>query len=325
MKIKAEISYNLDILCFVNTMTADDYFVDKHKEAFVKFFPLISDETKRNIQDMVKTLGSSMLSPRLTLHISSLTDFNSRHLIEMLRSHAEMEASLNLTPYKYSREDFDTYFSFLESAIIPLISELEAAGFYLFWKEERLPLIEKKCGEIEQYLVRYDAEQIMRRYKGDIDSSDFTVYLCSFTHPLGIKLCGNNLISDSKYKNDTILSNVTHEAFHPPYNNEAVKPYLDKIAQMPLVLTAFENQSPNSGYDTMDGFIEENIVEALGIYVLVKLGVDMNTDEYFKTHDDGSHVISPFFYKYLCEAPKDARESFEDYFIKFANDFITIE
>lgn len=318
MQIKTGISYNLDMLCFLNIMTGDALYVSRHKESFEKYYPLISDEIKRNIQSMVKEQSHAMLSPKLTLLVSSLPDFNARNLVEMLRCHAEMEHTINQTPYKHTHDELAAYFLHVENAIIPLITALEAIDFRSFWAEERLPMIKQKCELIDKYLTRYDLAQLMRQYNKD-DCSDITVYLCSFTDPHGIALCGNDVITDSSYKGETILSNVTHESFHPPYDSEKVRLSLEKIAQKPWVQSAFENQSRSSGYNGMEGFIEENIVEALGIFVLIKLGIDMDTAAYFKTHDGGSHVISPYFYTYLCEVEKDANESFEDYFNKFAN------
>ena len=320
MQLKTGISYNLDALCFLNIMTQDEMYVSRHKSVYEQFYPLISPEIKQSISGMVTWQGNSMLSPKLTLLISSLPNFNDRNLIEMLNSHAEIETCINQTPYKYTHEELKPYFAYVDSAIIPLIKELEALSFYKFWQETRLPMIKAKCEIIDKYLTQYDVELLMKQYN-KADSSDITVYLCSFTDPLGIALCGNNVISDSSYKGETILSNITHEAFHPPYNAEAVRPSLDKLAQKPWVKAAFENQNPSSGYNTMDGFIEENIVEALGIFVLVKLGVDIEPMEYFKAHDGGSHVISPYFYEYLCAAEKDAGESFEDFFVRFADGF----
>ena len=225
---------------------------------------------------------------------------------------------MNQTPYIFARESFDFYFAYIESAIIPLLKELEAAGLYDFWKENRLPVIKEKCEVVDQYLDQYNVEHLIGQFRC-IDSSDFTVYMCSFAKPHGIKLCGNNLISDCSYKDDTILSNVTHEAFHPAFDFGIVQPSLDTLAAKPWVQHAYENQSPNSHYYPIEGFIEEHIAEALGIYVLAQLGVDIDPMEYFNTHDGGSHVISPYFYQYLCETPKQSGESFEDYFTRFVD------
>jgi hypothetical protein len=299
-------------------MTADDYYINFHKEMFEKFYPLISDKTKQNMQEMIKQQGYSMLAPTLTLFISSLSNFNSRNLTEMLKSHEEIESSMNNTPYIFPHETFIRYFSFFDSTIIPLLDELEKAGFYKFWQENKLPLIKARCEEIDKYMEKYNAEDLINQYK-NFDNSDFTVYLCSFANPHGIGLCANSIISDYSYPNDTILSNVTHEIFHPPYNFETVKQSVNVLAEKSWVKEAFKNQNPNSGYYAIEGFIEEHIVEALGIYILSNLGIDIDPIEYFKNHDEGSHVISPYFYKYLCENKKDSAQSFEDYFIQFVD------
>jgi len=41
MKIKSAISYNLDLLCFLNSMTGNKFIADYHKEAYEKFYPLV--------------------------------------------------------------------------------------------------------------------------------------------------------------------------------------------------------------------------------------------------------------------------------------------
>jgi len=308
----------LDILCFLNIMTANKYYIDFHKELFEKFYPLISEKTKQNIQEMIKQQGYSMLSPTLTLLISSLSNFNDRNLIEMLKSHDEVENSMNKIPYIFSHQDFSFYFSFFDSAIIPLIEELETAKLNNFWQANKLPLIKKRCQEIDSYMEQYSVENLISQYR-NFDNSDFIVYLCSFAAPHGLKLCGNNIISDFSYSKDNILSNVTHEIFHPAFNFETVKQSLNVLAEKSWVKEAYQNQNPNSGYYTIEGFIEEHIVEALGVYVLIQLGVDIKPSEYFKNHDEGSHVISPYFYKYLLENKKDISQSFEDYFIHFVD------
>jgi len=319
MRIKTKTSYNMDILCFLNVMTADRYYTDFHKDAFEKFYPLVSDGLKQKMAAMVKELGDSALSPMLTLFISSLPNFSERNLSEMLRSREEVEAALKQTPYAFAPEELAKYFSLYESAAIPLIAELEAAGFYDYWKESRLPAIEAKRKEVDAHMEQYDIEKLVNKYKNgrNIDNSDFTIYLCSFAHPYGIKLCGNNLITDSCYSNQIILQNVTHEAFHPPYDFKLVKGAVQALAEKAWVKEAFDNQNPNSSYRPIEGFIEENIVEALGIHVMVQLEADIDPMEYFKTHDDGSHVISPYFYEYLRDNEVKPAQPFEDYFIDF--------
>ncbi|MCL2361042.1 MAG: hypothetical protein FWC73_04410 [Defluviitaleaceae bacterium] len=320
MKLQTGISYNMDMLCFLNIMTGDEFYVTRHKEAFERWYPQLSNTIKTKINEFTAKRGNSMLSPTITLFTSSLNDFNNRNLVDMLGCFQEIENSMNMTPYIFGKEEFEAYFSFFTSTVIPVISELEKKGFYDFWVKNRLPAIREKCTEIDRRLGDYEIDEIMSRF-GDIDNSDCTIFLCSFADPLGIKLCGNNLITDASYSLDIILSNATHELFHPPYKIKRVRDYVQKLFDMPWVKDAFDNQDPNSGYNTMEGFIEENIVEALGIYVAIKLGAGIQPYEYFKNHDGGSHVISPHFYHYLCENQKECSKPFEDYFISFVESF----
>jgi hypothetical protein len=266
--------------------------------------------------EMVKNNGSSMLSPSYTLLVSSLEDFTNRALTEMLASPAEIEERIKLSPYNFTRGELDGFFKDFKTVVIPMLNELEALGFRDFWKETRLPLILKKCGVINGYFEKHNIKELIEKYK-KFGGDDVTVYLCSFARPHGIKLCGYRLISDFSYRNETILSNVTHELFHPPYDRNEAAAALNALAAKDWVVKAFESQDPHSGYPEMMGFIEENIVEALGIYIAYLLGAEKEPYEYFRRHDGGSHVISPYFFKYLTENETIPGEEFIDYFNKF--------
>jgi len=318
MRLKTSISYNLDILCLLNTLTADGYYTKRHKEVFDAWYHRLSDAVKQKMHEWVLKHGNATISPTITLLISSLADFNNRSLIEMLGEFDEIKQSMKKTPYIFEKEKFEELFSWFSSTVIPLVSELEEKGFREYWEQNWLPKIQKKCTEIDSRLIDFKMDQVLQPF-GDIANTDCIIYLCAFTDPLGIKLCGNNLITDIRYSLDIILSNATHEIFHPPYNQDKIRDNVQFLFDKPWVKKAFDNQSPNSGYSTMEGFIEENIVEALGIYIAVKLGACIEPYEYFKNHDGGSHVVSPHFYKYLCENKKVQAQSFEDYFIEFVS------
>ncbi|MDR3206951.1 MAG: hypothetical protein LBT60_01335 [Oscillospiraceae bacterium] len=318
MRISAQASRNLDMLCLLNTLTADEYYVKRHREVFDRFYPALSQGVRDGMAAMVAGQGYAMLSPALTLMVSALDGFQERSLTDMLACHGEIEKAMARTEYGFSREAYDRYFAFFTDTAIPLIEELEGLGFEAFWRAERLPAIEAKRAALEAYLQNYRAEDMINVYK-PFDCQDLTVYICAFAAPHGIKLCGYNLISDVSYPEATILSNITHEVFHPPFDYGRVRPSLDALAQKPAVIRAFANQNPHSGYHDMDGFIEEHVVEALGIHVLARLGADIDPAGYFKTHDEGSHVISPYLYEYLAQNPKDPAAAFEDYFAGFAD------
>jgi hypothetical protein len=193
---------------------------------------------------------------------------------------------------------------------------LEDNGFKDYWNTVKLPIIQNKILELKPYLTQYNLEDIIGEFK-DFDNSEMDVYICSFANPHGIKLCGNALLSDAAYNKETILANMTHEVFHPPYVYDEVKEYVDLLAKKDFVNKAFNEQNPLSGYSEMNGFIEENIVEALGTYIVYMLGVEKEPYEYFKMHDGGSHVLSPLFFKFMLHNKRNPEQSMNDFFISF--------
>jgi hypothetical protein len=317
VKITAVPSYNLDVLCFLNVMTSDEYYVKRHREAYNKFYPLLSPDTKANMEEAVKAFGSSMISPTAALLISSLADFGSRDLIQMLISRTEIEEQIGKSPYRFTRDELDGLLNSFKAHLVPAVLELERAGFRDYWKNERLPSITQKCDEINGYFKKFDIRDLILSFK-DFKDEDITVYICSLAAPHGIKLCGYSLISDMSYRNETILANVSHEMFHPPYDLKKVQSSVQALARKKWVRDAFLNQDPHSGYAEMNGFIEENVVEALGTYIVYKIEAEADPYGYFEKHDGGSHVISPRLFRYLLENPKDREQPFEDYFNGFA-------
>jgi len=318
MRLKTAISYNLDLICLAGIMTGDDLFIDIHKDVFDTWQPKLSKDIKTKLSDLVNRRGDAFISPLITLFISSLANFNDRNLLEMLSNFDEIKESMNKTPYHFSDESFNTHFTSFTKIIIPLISELEGNGIREYWNANKLPLIKTKCIELDNQLIKYNMQDVLQPF-ANINKADCEIYLCAFANPFAIKLCGNALVTDVSNPLDIILANASHEIFHPPYNYEIVKNYVLKLANKPWVKAVYDSQPASAGFGSEVGFIEENIVEALGIYVAVKLGANIEPYQYFKDHDAGSHIVSPHFYKYLCENEKAHEQSFEDYFIEFVD------
>ena len=79
---------------------------------------------------------------------------------------------------------------------------------------------------------------------------------------------------------------------------------------------AFETKDPRFGYATMAGFIEENVVEAMAIFICHKIGLEKDPIGYFAKHDGGSHMLSVVLFEYFGKYPKSSEQSFEAYFLE---------
>lgn len=305
-------SYNLDLLNFFNVITGDDFYTKYHMEAYIKFKDTLSNEAKNNIKNLVEINESSMLGPMLCLVISAVPDFNSLKLQDLLGDTKLIKKYFSNSVY-FDEEEWNTKEKIFKP-ILHIINELEKNGFYEYWTEKRLPEIMKSKKDLSGFVSQYNLQEDMENMLGTRCMDEITLYLCSFASPHGIKICGNNYISDITFPRETTLLVAVHEMFHPPYNSKNIKEELKRVEEEPFFKNAFETKDPKFGYAEMDGFIEENVVEAMSLFVCEKLGLVKDSFEYLKKHDKGSHVFSVILMKYFKLYQKPKEQSFEEYF-----------
>jgi hypothetical protein len=201
--------------------------------------------------------------------------------------------------------------------LIPVIKEIERCGFREYWRRERLPIIQRKQRQFRAYANKFQLDYEIERMLGQGKAPEsIAVYLCSFAAPHGIKICGPRYIADTAFPKEVVLGVAVHEMFHPPYDARNLEQELEKLGNDPLLQHAFETKDPRFGYPTMEGFIEENVVEAMAIFICHKIGLEKDPLGYFEKHDDGSHLLSVVLFDYFGKYPKTSEQSFEAYFLE---------
>ncbi|MGZ9583015.1 hypothetical protein [Paenibacillus marinisediminis] len=286
MAFEVATSYTLDALNFLNVLTRDEFYVKRHVEDHQQFLSMNTEANQRLMSEIIRIQGGTMLSPFLTLVVSSVPDFDSYDLSELLRSKDLLQSYFSRTPY-YQEDSWGKkkeLFS-LASEVIPVFKE-----------------INHMLGPSSQ-----------------IDH--IVLYLCSYAAPHGIKIAGPRFISDVSYRNEITLGIAIHEMFHPPYRVEQLDHHFDKLKHEPELLTAFNKQKERFGYTKIEGFIEENVVEAMGLYICEKIGLEKDPYTYLNNHDDGSHVLSVILLNYMQNHPKDGGVDFQDYYNEFLKTF----
>ena len=180
-----------------------------------------------------------------------------RHKSEIRKKHSK--STNPFPPFLYFMS-----FRLINRMVIPLTKELEDAGFRDFWYKDRLPLLQKKCSELDNYFANCkigDMDEMLSRFKA-IDKNDFTIFICSFARPMGVKLCGNNMIYDYSYeKNDDALKILVHELLHPLVRHKAVQPYVKSLGKKPWVQEGYKNQKLGMTYRPMEMYVEEKFVK----------------------------------------------------------------
>jgi len=313
-------NYNFEILSFLNILTSDEYYVQHHREAYNKFYPLISENTKKNITAMTNILHRTNIAFPLNLLLAQINGYENNSIAGSFSKKDEITAiitQLKKTPY-IPLEYLEQIDSIL-GMCLEITDDLERNGFNNYWNQEIKPVVEKICQENQELVSKNEFINIFLQYKPLLPNK-INIYICAFHRPHGTKLTLSGdamILSDSFSSQNRTLMVIAHEMFHPPYDIRKAQESIKKLSEIPFVIEAFNNQNDNVKYSQMDYFIEENIVEALGIYVVYMLGIENDPHTYFKNHDYGSHVISPLFFDYMLERPKKNEETFEDYLHDF--------
>ena len=315
--IKFRSSYNLDISSFLNVMSADEYYVNFYRDEFERFYPLLSDEIKSAYSAFLKSMNRSNIAVALTTGISLIENFNERDIKKLMVAQDEIEKNLYNSQYPPELIGGLEMLPQFTGLIVQLIQELEEHGFKKFWEDNRRPLAQKRIERLEVLFSKNKMLEKIEQYK-KIQAEDVNVYVCTYAHPHGTKLFNDSLIIDYKWPDKAIINTFAHELFHPPYKLENVQKTIDLLKEKDFVKKAYDNQDPQIAYSPMEGFIEENIVEALGTFIASSCGFEDEPYKYFQKHDNGSHVISPYLFKYLSDNDIRKEQSFEEYF----NDFV---
>jgi hypothetical protein len=313
MKFHVRYSYNLDLLNLINVLTAEGFYVGRHKGIFEIFGETLSRQSKDCIREAVEINGSAMLGPLLCLIISAVPNFERRSVVRMFSDMDLLQDNFKRFGY-YEAEDWPKNASIFGS-LLPVVRELEIKGFREYWQKERLPQIKRTQRQFRSFANRFHLDHEIEEMLGLGQTLEsITVYLCTFAAPHGIKVCGPQYITDVVFSKETSLGIAVHEMFHPPYNAKNLEKELQRLGDDPLLKHAFETKDPRFGYSTMEDFIEENVVEAMAIFICHKLGIEKDPLAYFAKHDGGSHMLSVVLFDYFKRYPKSKNQIFEEYF-----------
>lgn len=316
MAFEVAASYTLDALNFLNVLTRDEFYVKRHREDAERFQAFHTERNQRLMAELVRLNGRTMLSPFLTLVVSAVPGFDSMDLIELLQSPDLLKHHYSQTPY-YDEEDWEENKPLF--ALLPeIIGSLEHIGFKDHWHKHKQPYLLQKGEEIAAFSSRYSVFAEINQMLGPASKIDqIVLYLCSYAAPHGIKIAGPRYISDVSFTMEFTLGVSIHEMFHPPYRIGELDPLFSRLLLAPVLLAAFDKQKERYGYSTMEGFIEENVVEAMSLFIWEKIGLEKDPYAYLKKHDEGSHLLSFLLLSHLQCQPKAETASFTDYFNRF--------
>jgi hypothetical protein len=317
-----EPSFKFDTLCLLNTLTADPYYLNYYQSEYEKFEPKLTLPVKKalaRLKQTVKDENRNIISAFLCLYFSATEDRTLDDMLLTIENSNTMKSRLKKTSY-FSEGGWKLYESVREDLKIIFLF-LKDIQIESYWAEHILPKVMQKTKEIEKDLPKYDVIAEVEHHLGfALASNTITVYMLYYSQPHGIKITGTRYLTDIAWPFKIVLRNAVHEMMHPPYdlpNDKELRKYLNLLKKDEFLMDKVLNHNPSFGYNSFEGFIEEDCVQAIEQIINEKLGIEVESRRRWKGIDDGMHVFAVALYKLMKEEHFNQKgELFRDFLIR---------
>jgi len=317
-----EPSFKFDTLCLLNTLTADPYYLNYYQPEYEKFEPKLTLPVKKalaRLKQTVKDENRNIISAFLCLYFSATEDRTLDEMLLTIENSNTMKSRLKKTPY-FSEGGWKLYESVREDLKIIFLF-LKDIQIESYWTEHILPKVRQKIKEIEKDLPKFDVIAEVEDHLGfALSSNTITVYMLYYSQPHGIKITGTRYLTDIAWPFKIVLRNAVHEMMHPPYdlpNDKELRKILNLLKKDEFLMDKVLNHNPSFGYNSFEGFIEEDCVQAIEQIINEKLGIEVESRRRWKGTDDGMHVFAVALYKLMKEENFNQKgELFRDFLIR---------
>jgi hypothetical protein len=321
-QLKPSLKY--DTLCLLNALSGDPYYLHYYQAEYDHFHSLFTPEEQAafaQLKHVIKDEGHEIVSAKLTLYYSAVDDETLPEMIRTAHEGSQMEAALKTTSY-WSADSWQNYEA-ARPALEVALRALDRVGFPDYWTATARPKIEKHIAELSPELPKYNIIPVIEGYLGfPLPSHTITVYLLAYSEPHGIRITGLRFLTHVSYPFSIVLHNAIHELMHPPYHadNPKVRETIDLLGRDPLVTDKVQHHDPSFGYNTTDGYVEEDSVQALEQLVSEKFGVSHNACQYWQEQDGGMHVLAAAIYTNYKQTSSVTPEPYSKWFTRAIQD-----
>lgn len=299
-------SYKYDLAGFCNLFTMNRRYQELHPRAWERFGDLIVKRQEALAVARGLLESGFLVSSALTAVFDSYS-YDGMDIDEICRVMEDPDLretrlrSYLLDTGIMDQDSWGAYRSLMPSLAV-LAREGHDMGFSRWWQAHWYQQISERSRDLGRKAGNYPVTQAVNRLLGAdhaLEGSTITVYLTGHAAPHGTSLAGQRFVSDLRWPLEDTVKIALHELLHPPFDRRRIAQMAETLAHDDLVKEG-RSRLEQGSYASLPLFLEENIVEGAHIYLAHQMGLEDNPLEYFITHDNASHVISPLIYRALA-------------------------
>jgi len=319
---RIEPSLKYDAICLINTLTGDPFYLKHYQreyDVFAKKFSEPAKEALANLQHAIKEKNRLIPSAFLSLYLSATEVDTLEGVLRALENSGNIQKNLKETPY-YSDEGWQLFESVREH-LKTVFNFLKDIQFEAYWRKYIVPKAVERSEKIHKELPKYNVVAEVEAHLGvKLPSRRITVYLLYFTKPHGLKVTGTRFLTHVDWPFAIVLRNAVHEMMHPPFKlarDEELRSTLSLLQNDEFLMDKIRNHDPAYGYNSFEGFIEEDCVQALDQLINERLGIAVDPHRRWKEADGGMHVFAVALYCVMKEERFNSKgETFRDFLVR---------
>jgi hypothetical protein len=300
---KVRASEGFDAISFLGPLSGTQMYLDFYAREVAEFAPGLPAAVRddiRNLWNQATADGFGLLGPNLAVLFSA--NGNDATLTTLLAALDAREALIRPTysasPY-WNEKDW-RWFDAAAPRLQTIFTAMRDAGFASF-RERMAAGLEARIGEVQRGLEGFDVIKWQEKLTGRQFEPTIEIVLLQFSKPHGIKVQGQTFLQASDYDIATTVRIAAHEMMHPPFpmDGAAARAALAVLSRDPLITRIVRDHDPAWGYTTLEGMLDEDMVQALDQLISEALGVARNPADRWRKSDDGMHVLAGGLYGLL--------------------------
>lgn len=297
-------SQGFDALCALNLLSGDPYYAKQYPAEAAEFAGSRYASARRaakNLRRVIKDENGGIVSAFLTLVLSGAADSTLDDVIASARAPALLEKPFRASPF-WKPESWDLFLR-VRSDVLAALEAMREAGFADDWARH-MGDTSGRTATTRAELSRYDVLGEEARLLGrPIHPREIEVILLWYSRPHGIRIQGQRLLTNVGYPISIVLRNAAHEPLHPPYDSTDphVAAAVARFRRDPLIAGIVRTHDASFGYTTIEGYVEEDAVQALEQIVNERMGAAVPAAKRWSQGDEGMHILAAAIYDLLRE------------------------
>lgn len=295
-------SEGLDALAFLGPLSGKPFYARYYEAELAAFKPRLSPQVLEALTALHAQADAAggLLWPNLALIFSGGPTAT---LGDLLTSLDQAQNVLN-PPYQASVYwDAADWAQFVANAprLRLVLTGLRDAGFAQFRREQAQAATAQRTAELNALLPRLDVVAEQERLLGRRLEPGIQIDLSWFCRPHGVRIQGQRFLCHVKAADSIVVMTAAHEIMHPPFDMQgpAAKACYAVLGKDPLFTRILAEKDKATGYNDLEGVLNEDTVQALDQIIQERLGYGKPPAERWTKNDQGMHVLAAGLYGLL--------------------------